>query len=98
MLSSSPRLYGKFISYQKLKLSANCNISNVLNMLKVWDVYQFGRGIICSDSVAEAARYGFTAVDRPEGFLVLAIASLGDKVTEITSPPEVCDPSSQALE
>ncbi|KAK6119900.1 hypothetical protein DH2020_046347 [Rehmannia glutinosa] len=37
---------------------------------------------------AEAARYGFTAVDRPEGFLVLAVASLGENVTELTSPPE----------
>ncbi|KAK9999574.1 hypothetical protein SO802_019177 [Lithocarpus litseifolius] len=30
----------------------------------------------------------FTAVDRPEGFLVLAIASLGDQITELKSPPE----------
>ncbi|KAM3692862.1 hypothetical protein ACJW31_08G121200 [Castanea mollissima] len=50
--------------------------------------YMFGRAIICSDAAAEAARYGFTAVDRPEGFLVLAIASLGDQITELTSPPE----------
>lgn len=42
---------------------------------------------MCSDAAAEAARYGFTAVDRPEGFLVLAVASLGEEVTEFTSPP-----------
>ncbi|GMP88476.1 hypothetical protein CsSME_00040453 [Camellia sinensis var. sinensis] len=39
--------------------------------------YMLGRAIICSDAAAEAATYGFTAVDRPDGFLVLAIASLG---------------------
>lgn len=50
---------------------------------------QFGKAIVCSDAAAEAARYGFTAVDRPEGFLVLAVASLGDRITEVTSPPEV---------
>ncbi|GKA88350.1 hypothetical protein Tco_0810114 [Tanacetum coccineum] len=47
---------------------------------------RFGRQLF--DAAAEAARFGHTAVDRPEGFLVLAIASLGDKVTELTSPPE----------
>lgn len=51
---------------------------------------QFGRAIVCSDAAAEAARYGFTAVDRPEGFLILAVASLGDQITELNSPPEVC--------
>ncbi|KAH9699798.1 protein ADP-ribosyltransferase PARP3 [Citrus sinensis] len=50
--------------------------------------YMFGRAIVCSDAAAEAARYGFTAVDRPEGFLVLAVASLGDQVTELKKPPE----------
>ena len=50
---------------------------------------QFGKAIICSDAAAEAARYGFTAVDRPEGFLVLAIASLGNEITELKTPPEV---------
>lgn len=50
---------------------------------------QFGKAIVCSDAAAEAARYGFTAVDRPEGFLVLAIASLGNEITELKSPPEV---------
>lgn len=52
-------------------------------------VSQFGRAIVCSDAAGEAARYGFTAVDRPEGFLVLAIVSLGEEIIEITSPPEV---------
>ncbi|KAK7263390.1 hypothetical protein RJT34_30979 [Clitoria ternatea] len=50
--------------------------------------YMFGKAIVCSDAAAEAARYGFTAVDRPEGFLVLAIASLGNEITEFKSPPE----------
>ncbi|KAH7680639.1 poly [ADP-ribose] polymerase protein [Dioscorea alata] len=56
--------------------------------------YMFGRAIVCSDAAAEAAKYGFTAVDRPEGFLVLAIASLGQHITEISTAPE--DP--EALE
>ncbi|KAG8387503.1 hypothetical protein BUALT_Bualt02G0027900 [Buddleja alternifolia] len=50
--------------------------------------YMFGKAIVCSDAAAEAARYGFTAVDRPEGFLVLAVASLGQEITQLTSPPE----------
>ncbi|XP_031400623.1 protein ADP-ribosyltransferase PARP3 isoform X2 [Punica granatum] len=50
--------------------------------------YMFGKAIVCSDAAAEAARHGFTAVDRPEGFLVLAIASLGDEIMELKSPPE----------
>ncbi|KAJ1440675.1 WGR domain [Sesbania bispinosa] len=50
--------------------------------------YMFGKAIVCSDAAAEAARYGFTAVDRPEGFLVLAIASLGNEIRELKSPPE----------
>ncbi|CBI28338.3 unnamed protein product, partial [Vitis vinifera] len=50
--------------------------------------YMFGRAIVCSDAAAEAARYGFTAVDRPEGFLVLAVVSLGDQVNEYKNPPE----------
>ncbi|XP_060169821.1 protein ADP-ribosyltransferase PARP3-like isoform X1 [Lycium barbarum] len=50
--------------------------------------YMFGRAIVCSDAAAEAARYGFTAVDRPEGFLVLAVASLGEEIQEFSSPPE----------
>ncbi|CAN6557211.1 unnamed protein product [Malus baccata var. baccata] len=32
--------------------------------------------IVCSDAAPEGARYGFTAVDRPEGFLVLACNSM----------------------
>ncbi|KAE9593134.1 Poly [ADP-ribose] polymerase 3 [Lupinus albus] len=50
--------------------------------------YMFGKAIVCSDAAAEAARYGFTALDRPEGFLVLAIASLGNEITQLKSPPE----------
>ncbi|KAG9458981.1 hypothetical protein H6P81_003489 [Aristolochia fimbriata] len=50
--------------------------------------YMFGRAIVCSDAAAEASRYGFTAVDRPEGFLVLAVASLGDEIIQVSSPPE----------
>ncbi|XP_027083757.1 protein ADP-ribosyltransferase PARP3 isoform X2 [Coffea arabica] len=50
--------------------------------------YMFGRAIVCSDAAAEAARYGFTAVDRPDGFLVLAVASLGEQILETSSPPE----------
>jgi hypothetical protein len=48
---------------------------------------QFGKAIVCSDAAAEAARYGFTAVDRPEGYLVLAVASLGEEITEVTATP-----------
>uniref|UniRef100_A0A1S4AKM5 Poly [ADP-ribose] polymerase n=1 Tax=Nicotiana tabacum TaxID=4097 RepID=A0A1S4AKM5_TOBAC len=50
--------------------------------------YMFGRAVVCSDAAAEAARYGFTAIDRPEGFLVLAVASLGEEVKEFSNPPE----------
>ncbi|CAM8955664.1 unnamed protein product [Rhodiola kirilowii] len=50
--------------------------------------YMFGKAIVCSDAAAEAARYGFTAVDRPEGFLVLAVASLGEEITELKKSPE----------
>ena len=50
---------------------------------------QSGMGIVCSDAAAEAARYGYTAVDRPDGFLVLAMVSLGDEIIELKSPPEV---------
>lgn len=49
--------------------------------------YMFGKAIVCSDAAAEAARYGFTAVDRPEGYLVLAVASLGNEITEVTGTP-----------
>ncbi|CAL1403960.1 unnamed protein product [Linum trigynum] len=50
--------------------------------------YMFGRGIVCSDAAAEAAKYGYTAVDRPEGFLVLAVASLGNQILEVKTPPQ----------
>ncbi|CAA0810685.1 Poly [Striga hermonthica] len=50
--------------------------------------YMFGKAIVCSDAAAEAAKYGFTAVDRPEGFMILAVASLGENITQLTSPPE----------
>ncbi|KAK1398596.1 hypothetical protein POM88_008459 [Heracleum sosnowskyi] len=50
--------------------------------------YMFGKAIVCSDAAAEAARYGFTAVHRPEGFLLLAVASLGEEIIEITTPPK----------
>ncbi|KAM3011920.1 hypothetical protein FF2_030566 [Malus domestica] len=50
---------------------------------------EFGRAILCSDAATEAARYGFTeSVDRPEGFLVLGVASQGDQITKIKTPPE----------
>ncbi|GFQ07565.1 lysophospholipid acyltransferase 2 [Phtheirospermum japonicum] len=48
----------------------------------------FGKATVCTDAAAEAARYGYTAVDQPEGILILAVASLGEDVTELTSPPE----------
>ncbi|RAL38229.1 hypothetical protein DM860_018069 [Cuscuta australis] len=50
--------------------------------------YMFGKAVVCSDAAAEAARYGFTAVDRPEGFLLLAVASMVDDIQEFSSPPE----------
>ncbi|GMI92254.1 Poly(ADP-Ribose) Polymerase 3 [Hibiscus trionum] len=50
--------------------------------------YMFGKGIVCSDAAAEAAKYGFTAVDRPEGFLVLAVFSQGEEIIELKNPPE----------
>ncbi|KAK2970885.1 hypothetical protein RJ640_025083 [Escallonia rubra] len=50
--------------------------------------YMFGKGIVCSDAAAEAVRYGFTAVDKPDGFLVLAVVSHGEQILEITLPPE----------
>ncbi|XP_042429440.1 protein ADP-ribosyltransferase PARP3-like [Zingiber officinale] len=51
--------------------------------------YMFGRAIVCSDASAEAARYGYTAADRPEGFLLLGIVSLGERMIEISTVPEV---------
>lgn len=50
--------------------------------------YMFGRGIYCTDAAAKAALYGFTAVDRPEGFLILAVASLGEEAIEMSRAPE----------
>ena len=50
---------------------------------------QFGKGIVCSDAAAEAAKYGFTAVDRPDGFLVMAVVSQGEEIIELKNPPEV---------
>ncbi|KAJ6386169.1 hypothetical protein OIU77_029185 [Salix suchowensis] len=50
--------------------------------------YMFGKAIVSSDAAAEAARCGFTAVDRPKGFFVLAVVSLGDQIIEVNSPPE----------
>ena len=50
---------------------------------------QFGRGIYCTDAAAKVALYGFTAVDRPGGFLILAVASLGEEAIEISRAPEV---------
>lgn len=50
---------------------------------------EFGRAIVCSDAAAEAARYRFTAVGGPEGFLMLAVASLGGQITEKSSVLEV---------
>ncbi|KAE8688725.1 Poly polymerase 3 [Hibiscus syriacus] len=50
--------------------------------------YRFGKGIVCSDAAAEAARYGFTAVDRAECFMVLAVFSQGEEIIELKDPPE----------
>ncbi|KAL6196158.1 hypothetical protein ACLB2K_031773 [Fragaria x ananassa] len=50
--------------------------------------YMGGKAIVFSDAAAEAAKYGYTAVDRPEGFLVLAVASLGEDIIELKSTPE----------
>lgn len=44
---------------------------------------------MCSDASAEAARYGYTAADRPEGFLLLGIVSLGERMIEMSTVPEV---------
>lgn len=54
--------------------------------------YMFGKAIVCSDAAAEAARYGFTAIDRPEGFLVLAVQAHGDHLTELKDIPEDTKP------
>lgn len=58
---------------------------------RIWiEMYvQFGEGWYCSDSAARAAQFGFTAVDRPEGYLILAVVGLGDEILELTKPEEV---------
>jgi hypothetical protein len=33
--------------------------------------------------------YGFTAVDRSEGYLILAVIKTGDEVLELAEPKEV---------
>ncbi|KAL2610633.1 hypothetical protein R1flu_029206 [Riccia fluitans] len=48
--------------------------------------YSFGRGFYCSDAACKAAKYGFTAVDRADGFAVLAVVSLGKTILEGTEP------------
>ncbi|GKB99999.1 putative poly [ADP-ribose] polymerase 3, partial [Tanacetum coccineum] len=71
----------------KVLLWCGTRTSNLVRHLHKGFLPAFGRAIVCSDAAAEAARYGYTAADRPEGFLVLAIASLGDEITELTSAP-----------
>nr|DAD39877.1 TPA_asm: hypothetical protein HUJ06_014200 [Nelumbo nucifera] len=49
--------------------------------------YMFGKAIICSDAAAEAARYGFTSVDRPEGSLPgLSHCFLGRQSDRVKEP------------
>ncbi|KAL2620807.1 hypothetical protein R1flu_001012 [Riccia fluitans] len=48
--------------------------------------YCFGRGYYCSDAACKAAKYGFTAVNRADGFAVLAVVSLGKRILEGTQP------------
>jgi len=36
---------------------------------------QFGRGIYFSDAAAKTTQYGFYGLDKPQGFLILAVAS-----------------------
>ncbi|GFP91867.1 poly [ADP-ribose] polymerase 3 [Phtheirospermum japonicum] len=66
-----------------VELSAGLSLDEIMKLPN-----KFGKAIVCTDAAAEAAKYGYTAVDRPEGFLILAVASLGKDVTELTSPPE----------
>ncbi|KAL0417602.1 UNVERIFIED_CONTAM: protein ADP-ribosyltransferase PARP3 [Sesamum radiatum] len=80
MFSACRWIHGKIMSRGRCQL-LGCVVLSIADFV-------FGKAIVCSDAAAEAARYGFTAVDRPEGFLVLAVASLGEQVTELTSPPE----------
>ena len=85
MLTTGSGLYG----IRNKNLYSNLMFGSIHSSLVTYFWQQFGKAIVCSDAAAEAARYGFTAVDRPEGFLVLAIASLGNEITEFKSPPEV---------
>ncbi|GFP88552.1 putative poly [ADP-ribose] polymerase 3 [Phtheirospermum japonicum] len=64
-------------------LSAGLSLDEIMKLLN-----KFGKATVCTDATAEAARYGYTAVNRPEGFLILVVASLGEDVTELTSPTE----------
>ncbi|EFJ15760.1 hypothetical protein SELMODRAFT_422701 [Selaginella moellendorffii] len=50
--------------------------------------YMFGKGLYCTDASCKAASYAFTGVDRPEGFLMLAVVGLGDNVLELPKPEE----------
>lgn len=60
-----------------------------LSNLPITKILQFGQGLYCSDAAASAAMYGFTAVDRSEGYLILAVVAMGDEVLELTEPKEV---------
>lgn len=62
---------------------------NLLSLISITKILQFGQGLYCSDAAASAAMYGFTAVDRPEGYLILAVVAMGDEVLELTEPKEV---------
>jgi len=46
--------------------------------------YMFGRGIYCSDAAAKETQCVFHGLEKPQGFLVLAVASLGDKLIEMS--------------
>lgn len=50
--------------------------------------WQFGKGMYFTDAACKAAQYGFTAVDRTEGFLLLSIVGLGDHL-ELPAPEKV---------
>jgi hypothetical protein len=52
-------------------------------------IVQFRVGLYCSNSSAREAQYGFTVVDRPEGYLILAVVASGDEILELTEPHEV---------
>ncbi|KAL6506460.1 Poly [ADP-ribose] polymerase 3 [Orobanche gracilis] len=87
-LSVGPSLDEVMKLPNKVLLWCGSRSSNLLRHLEKGFIPAFGKAMVCSDAAAEAARYGFTAIDRPEGFLVLAVASLGENVIELTSPPE----------